>query len=493
MKLVHNKIKFEAAFHAAKIDSILHKVCAVLGRQIGKNVKMGPLAIPFIKGGHHFHGIDAHLGGDVRIRFNLLYGEQVQIYSISYWLSYKETPDYEIDLNGFNIVQVIDTVAEVLKNHGALKESRRITEASAKRTLIMNWAQSQGSGVDSLHGSFNNKSVYDEYAAWSRENRLEIVTFSIFKYYLREYFESTGNHAAADVESVTVRAGQSENYAEDQPGVAASFENLAAQEAELEGMYALLGSLVKGIASSTGRVNSAFIYGSGGIGKTYNVKSLLKELGVWNRVYMTTGSIKGYTALAAMLYNHRKNKIIVLDDNDDILKEPRAINVLKGAMDFDDPRIISLESASIQRETIDLNRLGVPMDTNAGIVHTEPDDDGSTPDRFIFKSKIIFISNVTTIPQPISDRAMACEMNITKEQFFVLLRLRLNSLFADVTEVTIEDKERIFSFMQEHRRLIKNTTFRLFQKLTNLFLIVDRNEAAFTAQALRTIRSEIVT
>lgn len=493
MKLIHNKRKFEAAFHSAKIDAILRKVCVVLGRQISKNIKMGPIAIPFTKGGNHFHGIDAHLGGDVRIRFNLLYGDQVEIHSISYWLSYKETPDYEIDLNGFNIVQVVDTISEVLKSGGPLKESIKIREASPRRDSVINWARQHQTGIESLRGNFDNRELYQTYVEWCRQTNTILMTFGNFKYYLREYFESQGNHSASGVESVTVRAGQSETYSEDQPGTAASFENLAEQEAELEGMYALLASLVKGIASSTGRVNSAFIYGSGGIGKTYNVKALLKEHGVWNRVYMTTGSIKGYTALAAMLYNHRKNKIIVLDDNDDILKEPRAINVLKGAMDFDDPRIISLESASIQRETIDLNRIGVPMDTNSGIVHTEPDDDGSTPERFIFKSKIIFISNVTTIPQPISDRAMACEMNITKEQFFVLLRLRLGNLFADVPDVTIEDKERIFNFMQEHKRIIKNTTFRLFQKLTNLFLIVDRNEAAFTAQALRTIRSKIIT
>jgi len=109
---------------------------------------------------------------------------------------------------------------------------------------------------------------------------------------------------------------------------------------------------------------SLIITGGGGLGKTYTVVSTLMGTGLEDSadlVGMGSDSaidvvrsqrlftvIKGYSTAKGLyrtLYENR-NRIIVFDDCDSVLKDPVAVNLLKGALDSYDRRVISWNAES---------------------------------------------------------------------------------------------------------------------------------------------------
>lgn len=160
---------------------------------------------------------------------------------------------------------------------------------------------------------------------------------------------------------------------------------------------------------SSGVQPSAVITGQGGLGKTYTVMKTLQKSGIedYNEVIrkLPVGSkilmsklyvtIKGYSTpkgLYRTLFENN-NAVIVFDDCDSILKDPVALNLLKGALDSYGKRIISWNAESFGK-----------------------DDD--LPRSFEFKGKVIFISNMDqdNIDQAIRSRSMMIDLSMTDDQ-----------------------------------------------------------------------------
>jgi hypothetical protein len=160
---------------------------------------------------------------------------------------------------------------------------------------------------------------------------------------------------------------------------------------------------------ATGIQPSTVITGQGGLGKTYTVMKQLKASGLqdyneliqrlpagsviqMSKVFVT---IKGYSTpkgLYRTLFENQ-NATIVFDDCDSILKDPVALNLLKGALDSYSKRIISWNSEGFGK-----------------------DDD--LPRSFEFKGRIVFISNMDQdkIDQAIRSRSMMIDLSMTDEQ-----------------------------------------------------------------------------
>jgi len=160
---------------------------------------------------------------------------------------------------------------------------------------------------------------------------------------------------------------------------------------------------------ATGVQPSTIITGQGGLGKTYTVMKTLKAHGLrdyneeiqrlpsgstinMKSLYVT---IKGYSTpkgLYRTLFENQ-NATIVFDDCDSILKDPVALNLLKGALDSYGKRIISWNAESFGK-----------------------DDD--LPRSFEFKGRVVFISNMDQdrIDQAIRSRSMMIDLSMTDDQ-----------------------------------------------------------------------------
>ena len=151
---------------------------------------------------------------------------------------------------------------------------------------------------------------------------------------------------------------------------------------------------------------SAVITGEGGLGKTFTVTKTLENAGfkdISDLADFQVGSIintrkcftmvKGYSTAKGLyrtLFENNKS-IIVFDDCDAVLKDPVALNLLKGALDSYGKRIISWNA--------DMR-----------------DDD--LPRSFNFEGRVIFISNMTqdSIDQAIRSRSMLIDLSMTADQ-----------------------------------------------------------------------------
>ena len=157
---------------------------------------------------------------------------------------------------------------------------------------------------------------------------------------------------------------------------------------------------------ATGVQPSAVITGEGGLGKTYTVTKTLEQNGykdISDLADFQVGAVintrkcftmvKGFSTAKGLyrtLFENNKS-VIVFDDCDAVLKDPVALNLLKGALDSYGKRIISWNA--------DMR-----------------DDD--LPRSFNFEGRVIFISNMDQdkIDQAIRSRSMMIDLSMTLDQ-----------------------------------------------------------------------------
>lgn len=168
--------------------------------------------------------------------------------------------------------------------------------------------------------------------------------------------------------------------------------------------FSFVEKLVKMVASGTQA--SAVITGQGGLGKTYTVMKTLDQAGYkdisdlssfedgtvmnMSKCYTT---VKGYSTAKGLYRTLFENNggVIVFDDCDAVLKDPVALNILKGALDSYGRRIISW-NADMRDEDL--------------------------PRSFEFKGKVIFVSNMNadSIDQAIRSRSMMIDLSMSSDQ-----------------------------------------------------------------------------
>ena len=188
--------------------------------------------------------------------------------------------------------------------------------------------------------------------------------------------------------------------------------------------FDFLNKTVKMVAS--GLQPSAVISGSGGLGKSHSVRKALLESGLsdFSHIVAEEGErvnrsrsftvVKGYSTAKGLFRTLFENNdgIIVFDDCDSVLKDPVALNILKGALDSYDTRIISW---------------------NADM--RDPD----LPRSFIFTGRVIFISNMAEekIDQAIRSRSAVIDVSMTLDEVI------------DRMSVMIKDAEFLPNFDQD--------------------------------------------
>ena len=215
---------------------------------------------------------------------------------------------------------------------------------------------------------------------------------------------------------------------------------------------------------------SAIITGEGGLGKSYTVVKALKAAGLKDisdlppdtvvRPYTAFRVVKGFST-AKGLYRilfENKNSVIVLDDCDSVLKDADALNLLKGALDSYDKRIISW--------------------------NTNITDDG-LPRTFQFEGGVIFISNMSTdkISQAIRSRSMNVDLSMTIDQKLE----RMETIMAApefMEDISINMKKDALATINEYKHIAKEISLRTLINVTKIRASGNKNWAALSKYML---------
>jgi hypothetical protein len=186
--------------------------------------------------------------------------------------------------------------------------------------------------------------------------------------------------------------------------VAAEKQAAKTEKFGINARFGFVEKLVSMVADSV--QPSAVITGEGGLGKTFTVTKTLEAKGykdISDLAEFQVGSVinarkcftmvKGYSTAKGLyrtLFENQKS-IIVFDDCDAVLKDPVALNLLKGALDSYGKRVISW-NADMRDEDL--------------------------PRSFNFEGRVIFISNMTQdkIDQAIRSRSMMIDLTMTLDQ-----------------------------------------------------------------------------
>jgi hypothetical protein len=224
-------------------------------------------------------------------------------------------------------------------------------------------------------------------------------------------------------------------------------EKISESEFTINQRFGFVERLVKMVAD--GVQPSAVITGQGGLGKSHTVLNTLKNSGyhnaadvddsamsfLWRKSKMYT-IIKGYSTAKGLyrtLYENN-NSVIIFDDCDSVMKDPVALNLLKGALDSYGKRTISWNAEM-------------------------RDDD--LPRMFDFTGRVIFISNMSQnqIDQAIRTRSMMIDLTMTVEQ--KIERMGFIASSDDfMPEYSADVKKDALAFIKQNQNRVKELSLR---------------------------------
>jgi len=179
---------------------------------------------------------------------------------------------------------------------------------------------------------------------------------------------------------------------------------------------------------------SLIIAGRGGIGKTRTVMKTIKDFGlVKDQDYVVIKGASTALSLYKSLYINR-DKILIYDDCDSILKDADGINILKAALDSYDEREISWLSRSTYNPDTD-----------------EPSKSREVPSRFMFEGQIIFITNrrIDEIDEAVKSRSYVVDISLTEEDIIEIMEKSLPEVQPNVPMKT---KQEVLNYLKESSR-----------------------------------------
>jgi len=208
-----------------------------------------------------------------------------------------------------------------------------------------------------------------------------------------------------------------------------------------------------------GQSNALFVSGPGGLGKTHTIMETLKQCGKKeDAIGEIDGDfivIKGFTTAKGMYRTLWENngKIIVFDDADSSFRDLIGANILKGALDSSDKRVISW------------------------MAETRSQDD-DLPSRFEFTGRVIFISNLvmSKVPQAIVSRCMKVSLDMNTEEKVDRIEMVMQER-GFMQNVDFHIKMEVMNFIREHAVKFTDLNVRSAMNLVKIRNSMDQDEA----------------
>ena len=275
-------------------------------------------------------------------------------------------------------------------------------------------------------------------------------------------FNGSKNRYEGFVDGKMVSRSRHESYVKDQLAklgfvVGSNANNVTAKASEfgINKRFEFVEQMVSMVSKKT--IASAIITGEGGLGKTHTVLASLDRAGFTNvtdlaefeigSVVNTSKSyrvIKGFSTAKGLYRSlfESNGMVLVFDDCDSVLKDPVALNLLKGALDSYGERYINWNAEM-----------------------RDPD----LPRSFKFTGSIVFISNMDLdrVDQAVKSRALCVDLTMTQEQKVERMEVLVESEdFLQDFEVSV--KRDAIAFIRDNMDNVANLSLRTLIATTKI-------------------------
>jgi len=275
-------------------------------------------------------------------------------------------------------------------------------------------------------------------------------------------FNGSKNRYEGFVDGKMVSRSRHESYVKDQLAklgfvVGSNANNVTAKASEfgINKRFEFVEQMVSMVSKKT--IASAIITGEGGLGKTHTVLASLDRAGFTNvtdlaefeigSVVNTSKSyrvIKGFSTAKGLYRSlfESNGMVLVFDDCDSVLKDPVALNLLKGALDSYGERYINWNAEM-----------------------RDPD----LPRSFKFTGSIVFISNMDLdrVDQAVKSRALCVDLTMTQEQKVERMEVLVESEdFLEDFSVTV--KRDAIAFIRDNMDNVANLSLRTLIATTKI-------------------------
>ena len=275
-------------------------------------------------------------------------------------------------------------------------------------------------------------------------------------------FNGSKNRFEGFVDGKMVSRSRHESYVKDQLAklgfvVGSNANNVTAKASEfgINKRFEFVEQMVSMVSKKT--IASAIITGEGGLGKTHTVLASLDRAGFTNvtdlaefeigSVVNTSKSyrvIKGFSTAKGLYRSlfESNGMVLVFDDCDSVLKDPVALNLLKGALDSYGERYINWNAEM-----------------------RDPD----LPRSFKFTGSIVFISNMDLdrVDQAVKSRALCVDLTMTQEQKVERMEVLVESEdFLQDFEVSV--KRDAIAFIRDNMDNVANLSLRTLIATTKI-------------------------
>jgi len=466
MRMERYNRKLEESFLKPQILKAIRLTNRVLQKRTGKRIYTGELPIDFKNKEGRFSGLICLMPNKRMMRYNWkMMDHSSTIVSVDFWIRRQDLqkPDLHLDLDGMNIVQIIDVLVSVIKRN--IKPQYNIfTEKvsqpfitlfedftaknqgkSAKITAtIKQWAIDKDINNDDLANT-RIKYLWQDFTYWFNEianPELEGMSEITFRSYLLDFMEKQGIKNIY-MRSLTLRKGNREKIIVTDTSSEAAYKDVEHLKMNISDLRDFMGNALMSLVR--GYQNSLIISGKAGIGKTTLTNNLLKSEGM--KVFNMNGSIRNLKILYNLLSQHNTPKdVIVFDDVPDMFSKSFA-GQLSAALDDKPERIISFPS-EIGKDMKDAKKWSPELK---------------------FKGKVVILTNVAkaSIPKYLTSRAITIEVNASTEEMADDIRKNLENV---LPQVEMKDKTAVLDFIEQLGNKIKTIDYRSYKIAVMFYL-----------------------
>lgn len=472
IKVKRWKTQLQEAFARKNVEIAIMKTCKILGKRIGKKIRVSLIPMDVIKStGQRLSGLIATFDNK-QIRFNWKTTDKSStIISIDYWEKIKKNPDYTLETGDFNIIQLLKaleqfilnpTVGEILTEDVSPGSGGKVSSATAES--INAWAKDMGFGEQDL-ANRRITELYNQYLFWYRESGLaggyREVPAPTFRLYIIKYLEKYGI-TNIFMRSVTTKVAGKEKVIISDQTESKDFQ---------DEIYAMtLNDKVDFVKQSVrmvvqGLTNCLIIGGTAGVGKTTLVNEVMQEV-KGKKVVHIKGGIKDPEEYYKFLY--RNNGSITVIDDTDILLSSKFIDIQKAALDSAPKRIITMFSKDINDDDILSNvKSDAVLDRYYGV--NEPKSKKiKYPTSFELTSRFIILTNMPKkkVNSALISRGTYIEMLFTPTEIADSMRVNVSLLFPEFKDVlTDEMKLDVLDFVSQYMKGIKQLDYRIMKTI----------------------------